>query len=52
MNKKLLESKTVKGLIVATITAILNIYFPHESLVSLMIAGLGYAGYGIRDAMK
>lgn len=45
------KSKTVQGLIGGCLFGILNTISPSPVFQSAMIAFLGFAGYGLRDAL-
>ena len=53
MNKEFYKSKSVQG-IVLMVAGLLWGLWSGESQISqsVVLAGLGYAGYGFRDAMK
>lgn len=52
MNKTFYQSKTIWGFIGFSVFGILNIFYPSDMLSTLIIASLGWAGYGFRDAMR
>ena len=51
MKKYWYESKTVWGMLGFTAFGLLNQFWPSEAFVALITLSLGWAGYGIRDAL-
>jgi len=53
MNKKWYESKTVQGIVLAVAGTLWGLW-SNETEVSrtVIVAGLGWAGFGLRSALK
>lgn len=52
MEKTWYESKTVWGFLGFSVFGIWNTLSPNPALVSLVLASLGWAGYGFRDSQE
>ena len=53
MKKQFFKSKTVIGLGVAFLASMVEVWVGgNELTLTVILAGLSYAGYGFRDAMK
>jgi len=52
MEKSFLKSKTVQGILLAVVGALLGVWSgASEFSLTIVTAGLGWAGYGLRDAL-
>lgn len=52
MKKNWYESKAVWGFTGFAVFGILNVFFPNPAFEALIVAALGWAGYGVRDALN
>jgi len=53
MKKEIYKSKTVIGLVVALLAAVYGVWVGESEIsTTIGLAGLGFAGYGLRDAIK
>ena len=52
MEKIWYESKTVQGILLALFGSLLGIWFGENTIsATIIVTGLGYAGYGLRDSL-
>lgn len=53
MKKKFYESKTIQGIALAVLGAVWGLWVGESEISqSIIVAGLGWAGFGLRNALK